>query len=484
MLELLKRLTRNTVIYGLGNILQRGAAFLLVPLYTRFLSPADYGIVAVVNSIVQVLSIVYEMGQAGAVNRFYFEYADKRDELRNYLGTVFTFSLISTGFITALLLVFGKSIFSLILKDIPFDPYIKLALWIPFFSIPLSILLGLYRAREQAVLYAFIQLSKFLVTTALIVFFVVFLRQGALGKIRGQMFGCLIFFILSLALALREAAPSFSASKLKKSLSFGFPLVPHLLGAWILALADRFILQMFVPLSVVGLYNVGYQLGTVPSMVVSTISLAWVPLFYREAKKGGHAQQRLGKVSTLIALVIIFAGLLLIVFSKEIILLMTSKEFYAAAVVVPPVALGCILDGLYVVAVTPVFYMAKTKMLPLFTGIAASINIGLNFLLIPKLGMMGAAYATLIAFALRLVLVVIYAQRAYPIPYEFHKIGKVLVMLGGAYLANEFLAFDSGALSIAVKIALLLTFIGGLLIFRVVRVSELMKGWKLLHGKE
>lgn len=141
MLELLKRLTRNTVIYGLGNILQRGAAFLLVPLYTRFLSPADYGIVAIVNSIVQVLSIVYEMGQAGAVNRFYFEYADKRDELRNYLGTVFTFSLINTGLITALLLVFGKSIFPLILRDIPFDPYIKLALWIPFFSIPLSILL-------------------------------------------------------------------------------------------------------------------------------------------------------------------------------------------------------------------------------------------------------------------------------------------------------------------------------------------------------
>jgi len=346
-------------------------------------------------------------------------------------------------------------------------------LWIPFFSVPISVLLGLYRAREQSINYMIIKLSQFLITVSFIIYFVVFLKKGAFGKIQGQFYGALLFFIVFLILIKKEISFSISLKKTKKTLLFGLPLVPHLMAAWILGSADSFLIERFRTLSEVGLYNLGYQFGTIILIAVSSMALSWGPIFYETAEKRKDAQEIFGKIFSMIITGIFTFSLLVLLFSREVILIMAAEEFHSAYIVVPPIIAAYLFDSLYYVFVTPVFYKKKTKIIPLFTGIAAFSNLGLNLLWIPKYGIMGAAYATLISFGILTIVTYFYSNKIYPIQYKTKKILIVITMFGIVYILNSILPFEGILFPILIKLFIFLTFIVGLFLFKVINIERL-----------
>jgi O-antigen/teichoic acid export membrane protein len=228
-------------------------------------------------------------------------------------------------------------------------------------------------------------------------------------------------------------------------------------------------------LSEVGLYNLGYQTGMVLSLIVSAINFAWAPIFYDTARNRKDARSLLSRMFTFYAVVVSVLAVGAILFSREAILIMAAKPFHEAYLVVPAVVVGYLFQGLYFMSVTPIFYMKKTYVLPFLTGVAALVNIGLNIWWIPRLGIMGAAYATLVAFALLFALTHIAAQRYYRIPYAYGKISRTGLLLAGVYVANYFLAFKGILVPIAMKIGILLAFLGGMFLFRIVSVQALAR---------
>ncbi len=483
MRNTLKRLFSGSFVYGVGKFLPKLAGFFLIPLYTRFLSPAEYGIVAIASAISGILSKIFGMGLRGAVTRNYFDYVDDPQETREYLGTVFLFFLSVTVPFVTLLNIFGKPVFNNLFSNTPFYPYIALSLWVALFTASGSIIMSLYRAREQAHIYVTIRVSKFLVSTGLIILFVTGLRQGAFGKIFGSFLGGLLFFFLSAFLTLRESSITISAPKLKNALSFGLPLVPHMLSGWVMSSADRFLLERMTSLSDLGLYNLGYQIGMAMSLVVSSINYAWQPIFYDTADNNENAKQVFSRLFTVYLVFVSFIAVGMILFSREVILIMATKEFNRAYVVIPAVAVGYLFQGIYFMSGQPIFYKKKTQYVPLLTGLAALTNIGLNFLFIPRFGMIGAAYATTITYAVHAVSTHVIAQYLYRIDYEYLKILRVGLLLSGVFAANFLWQFDGLWVPIGIKTGILLLYLVSLFLTRVFTINDLEKAKSLVKSE-
>lgn len=478
----IKRIGKNSLGFSVGTILTQAIGFFLIPVYTRYLTPDDYGIIALAAAVGSILTIFYLLGLNGALTRFYYDYSHDKKELKEYVGTI-TLSVIGISFIFTLLLsLFGEPLFAMLIKDIPFNPYILLVLWTVFFGTLLGFPLGLYQVRERSFTYSLLNVLRFIISVSLILYFVVFLKEGALGSLKGGFFSAIIFFIIACFLLKKDLAFKIKIKKLKESLHFGLPLVPSALGGWILTLMDRIFLNHYSTLAVVGIYSLGYQIGSVMILIATSINFAWVPFFMSTAKeKGEEAKNIFSRLTTYYMVVILFIGLAISLFAKDIIFLMATPKYYDAYKIIPIIVGTYVLNGMYYMVGTQIFYTKKTKYFPLVIFSSALLNILFNYLWIPNYGMMGAAWATLVSFAFMFLFMYIISHKLYPIKYEYSRICKVFLIAGIVYALSFVFSYDNLFYDIAVKSVVLLLYPVGLFVMGFFTKSELKVVWQYLH---
>ena len=480
----IKRISKNTLGFSVGTILTKAIAFFLIPVYTRYLTPDDYGIIALVGVIISILSVFYLLGQKGSFGRFYYDYNHDKRELKEYVGTI-TLSIIGISFIATLILsLFGESFFALLIKDVPFNPYILLALWTTFFAILLPFPLVLYQMREKSLIYSFLTILQFIISVSLIIYFVVFLKEGALGSLKGGFFSAIIFFVIACFLLKKDLSFKIKIKKLKASLHFGLPLIPHALAGWILTLMDRIFLNYYTTLAVVGIYSLGYQIGMVMSLIATSINMAWAPFFMSTAKeKGEEAKNIFSQLTTYYMVAILFIGLAMSLFAKDIIFLMATPKYYDSHKIIPIIVGTYVLNGMYYMVANQIFYTKKTKYIPIATFGSALLNILFNYLWIPKYGMMGAAWATLVSFAFMFLFTYIISHKVYPIKYEYSRICKIFIIAGIVYALSIVFSYDNLFCDIGAKSLMLLLYPLGLFVMGVITKSELKVVWQYLHAK-
>lgn len=427
----LKSLVKNTAIYNSGEMLTKAIAFLLIPVYTRFLNPGDYGLISIISTTTYLLLICYGMGLGSAAMRFYYDYKEER-QAKEYFGSVLSFLLVSTLAFSVFLERAGYRFSHLLFPSIPFDPYIKIAIWTTFFQCLSPFVFALCRVKEQAFKFVIFSITAFLIEIGLVIYFVVFLKQGAFGKIIATLIANGLIYIISLFILLNYSILSlrFSFSKIWDSLKFGLPLLPHTMAHWALKLSDRFILQKFSTLREVGLYSLGYNLGMILFLFTASFNNAWAPFLFKNAQT--MPKKVFAKIGLVYCFTVIFIGLFLSIFSKELLILISTPKYYDAHTVIPFVVAGYVVQGFYLMSVNQLFYLKQTKYLPFATIISALVNIALNFLFVPKYGMMAAAVNTFIAYLILFILIFIYSQKYFPIHYEYGKF--FLMILAGIFL--------------------------------------------------
>jgi O-antigen/teichoic acid export membrane protein len=431
MLARARELVGQSAIYGLGNLLAQAVRFLLVPLYTQLLTPADYAILSVASTVNAVLSVILQFGLRGAITRFHYDYLDDEKERKAYYGTVWI-ALTLGSLVGALILDWlGRGLFERVFQNVPFEPYGRLAIWISFFSMASTIPMVLFRVREQAAYYIAFNVAQFAITTISIVIYVAILRQGALGSLRGQLLVSAVFVVPFTVIALRNMRFTFHLRKLVQSLSFGLPMIPHQLSNWALSMSDRLLLTHFVTLEQLGLYDLGYRFGMVLGVILGSINLAWSPFFYRTALSEEDAPTIFARLSTYYAIAMYTLGIGLALVSKEVILLVAKPAFASAYRVVPIVVLAFIANGFYYMVINQLFLVKATKRLPVLTLASAALNIGLNLILVPRFGIVAAAWNTVAGYSLLLLLVYYQSHKLYPVPYEYRRLA-VLTVLGTA----------------------------------------------------
>ncbi|MBN1964038.1 MAG: oligosaccharide flippase family protein [Anaerolineae bacterium] len=462
--------------YAASDILKQAINFLLLPLYTAYLSKADYGILSIALAAAAVLEVIYGLALRGAIGRLYFDQKGD-DAIRAFLGTLTTFLSGFGAILSVVLLLIGPFAWPLLgMDEVSFSPYIVLVLLtVPLNNLGLSVVLPLYYVRGQAARYAAYSLFSFVIVTGATILFVVALGQGAAGALWGRWIAALIVVVPTAWILARNIRPVLRWDLLHPALVFSLPLVPHLISTWALNFSDRLILANFVSLDDVGVYAVGYQFGLLVSVVIAGINNAWTPWYFRT-----HTENRRDHVPAFVTyFVIVTAGLALgaALFAREAVTIMTAGPYHDAWVIVPLVALGYFINGVSLRFLDVLMLHKRTSVIPMTTLVAGAANIGFNVVAIPELGIIGAAYGTVFGYIVRLALTAYYAARTGPLPFEWGRVVRACALAG--LIAVPGVALSSGSLGLDIlwKIGLFVLYPLALIVTRTLNESERRALW-------
>ena len=430
----LKRLGKHSAIYGLGGIIQRFLAVLLLPVYTRYLTPADYGTVETLIALTTVLVIVLRLGMSNAFIRFYFD--SKEDAPRKLvLRTAFWFTMTSAtlGLVVGLLLspeiattLFGSD------GDAKVVAAAFVGLWA---QMNWEQMLSLFRVEERSIAYVSASLANIGVTIAATLTLVVALDEGALGVVVGNFIGTLVVYVLLLGYRREQLGLQFDRSLFREMNRFGLPLVPSALMLWVTNFSDRFFLLKLADAGEVGLYSVGVRIASAMALLLTAFRTAW-PAFAYSIDDEREAKATYAWVLTYVMAFMAWVATGLALLSPWLVDWIAAPAFSSSSKVVGPLAFSVVLFSGYVVIAIGLGRTRRTQFNWVVTGVAAVINVSLNLLLIPRYGMMGAAVATLAAYATMFLGMIWWAQRIYFVRYQWRRVvttvavGVALVALG------------------------------------------------------
>lgn len=391
------RLARHSGVYTVANLLQRGTAFLLVPLYTHVMTPAEYGTLAVITALNGILVVLLPLSIHGAVTRFYFEYRDQPQVLHEFWGTVLAVMLVCCATLAALLLLFSAPLFDLLLGDVAFWPYVVLGIATsavqPFFQMALTIL----QTRGQPVRYGLLSLGHFLVTMGLTLFLVLGLRWGPTGPLLALAVSSGLFALIGLGLLRNQFRLCFRADFARAAILYTVPHIPHGISSQLLVTTDRLLLNGLVSLATTGVYNIAALFTVAIDLLCQSVNRAYVPLSMAALKDRDPASlEELRQSGKTMVAGFVLIGATATIFCNEIIALAVGEAFQGAAAFVPFLAFAGVAGGIYYVLVNILFFDRHgNNFIPLGTAIGAAASIGLNFVMIRAYGAAGAAVATL-----------------------------------------------------------------------------------------
>ncbi|MDA3779122.1 MAG: oligosaccharide flippase family protein [Bacteroidales bacterium] len=457
------KIFKNTSFYAIGNILPQAAGFILLPIYTRYLTPGDYGIVSSMQVLSTILAVFFTLAIDRSILRLYFDYKTDKDK-KDYLGTI-TISLIVIATIILSLLFAFKGIVGDIYESIEFYPYYLYAILTAFLTI-FSIIPKVYlQVEEKAGKFVLLSIVQFIFTTGLVLWFIIGEKSGAVGMLKGRLFGNIITLPIYFYLAYRIINFTFKFQVLKESLSFSLPMIPGLLSAWILNLSDRVFIERYFNLHDVGIYSLGYKIAGLVLILTSAFYLAYSPVFYRLANSKDQevAKSTLYKYNNVYIMVILLITFLISLFSKEAIQILLDKKYFEAYKIVPIISFAYLISqasGLFNLMV----YQEKKVVKLMWIGVTgAGLNIILNFLLVPNLGAYGAAYATVLSFRVVFILSFRYAKKCYYIPFNWRQIVPVFSLL---FVIAAFFLFVNINIYLTLLIKVTVCFVIGILFLK------------------
>ena len=469
-----RKILLNSGIYFTASVITKSVTFLLLPVYTRFLTPDDYGILALAQAFQQVIVSFIGLGLLDATSRLFFRYHHDPPLLRKYLTTILA-TMAGTAVVTALLVTATREPLSQIVFDrAGLGIYILAAIWyVPFTQI-VEFTLVVLVDKEKPLSYALVNSGRLASIIVFTLLFVVVLRRGALGSLEAVLVSTAIFAGIALFVLRRDFQRSFKRTYLSESLRFGLPLLPHIMSGWVIAYIDRIYLSRYQDLSTVGIYQVGFTISTIMTFSVASVMQAWNPVFFKALEREGRlSHDRLTKGITLIAVGMTTLGLTLAIFSREIVNVLTAPAFHSAYVIVPLLIAYNVIGCFNQLVVGRLFFVSVTGWLSLTTFIAMGVVIAANIVLVPVFGASGAAAATTLSGLTSLTLNFIIGARKYPFRYEY---GQIVRAIGWALIAFAIAwALPDWGLLIGVvaKLILVAVFIGGLFALRVFNPAEL-----------
>jgi O-antigen/teichoic acid export membrane protein len=282
-------------------------------------------------------------------------------------------------------------------------------------------LTSLFRVEERPVQFALASLANVLVTIAATVLLVAVWHKGAVGVLVGNFTGTLVVYAVLLAYRRYQLGLEFSRSLLREMNRFGLPLVPSGIALWAINFADRIFLNTISGAAETGLYSIGVRISSVIIFLFTAFRTAW-PAFAYSIEDDREAKRTYAFVLTYLLFICCWLSLALGLLAPWIVRILTTPRFYEGARVVALLCFAATAYAGYTVIAIGIGRVRKTQFNWIITFAAAALNIGLNIVLIPPYGMIGAAIATVAAYALMFVLMTWNAQRLYPVPYQWRRV--------------------------------------------------------------
>lgn len=383
--------------YLSASVFNKSLSIITVPIFTRLLIPADYGVLAILDSFISIFAIIYGLGLRGSVGRYYYE---KRNDFDQFLGTILIFIIFWALFLSGVLFSFPEWLLKFF--QIP-KPLLFIGIGIVFFRIFFQVYENYLQASKNSKKVAQLTILQRILTIIISVLIIINMTQD---KFYGKAWTMLIVTIglggYSLYKLWKLLSINIKLEYIKYALVFSLPVVFHLLSQFVLTAFDRVIINQIVGKAQTGLYSLAYTVGALQSMISMGMLRAWTPEFY--GKLNDKKYQDINSLASKFAKLVYLSAFALILFSREMVLILADKQYHEALSIVPIVIISYVFFFLYTMYVNFAFYHKKTHLIALFTIIAGVINIGLNYWLIPIYGYEIAAWTTLISYALLFIM--------------------------------------------------------------------------------
>jgi len=423
IIDQIKRTIQLGSIYSIGSISQGALFVLLFPIYTSFLSPHDFGIIGLMSITVSLLTRFVSSPINSAFTRFYYapEYEGKSGIL---LFNLFLWALL---IITCCAIIFwriSEYLAGILLQDRDLAHLLKIYALILFLQPFSSLFLCLLRMLERAKYFVFTSILSLLLSASLTLYLLIVLKKGVLALIVGNLFGLIVTVIMVLPVFIKKSTFKLSCSTLIPPLKYAYPLLLSEYSNLLIQSGDRYVLRIFNSVSMVGLYAFGYQIaGILQTALVTPLKQALQPVVLKQEEDPAAIRGFLRVGATYFYLIGCAACLLISLFSREILMLFARKEaFWTAWVIVPIITYSYVQHGLGNFVGWGMGLMKKSFHISGIVLVAALVNIGLNFLLVPQWGMLGAAFATMLSYIVWNFLKAYYSAKFYNLYFEVRRL--------------------------------------------------------------
>ena len=451
--------------YLLSSVITKGLGILLLPIYTKYLSPSEYGILQGLNSVALFLPFILSLSLDSAFGRYYHE--DKNDfkKLQTLYSSVYWFVFIY-GFVLLIAAFATSNLWLTDLLEVPVFPYAYLS-FIPALLNPLALLGRTFLQQSlETKKSTTLDIISTLVNAGVSVALLVGLNMGVLSRLLGIFAGALFLFAYYhyYFRKLKLLEYTFSWACLKKCLVYSIPLLPAMAGSWISGMSDRLVIAKYCSLASVGLYSLAYQLGQLLYIVGDAITRVLGPLMMSGLVSDKEkSKSKISSSAYLMLIMMLFADIGLYLFADEFIHIFADEKYYEAAFFIPIFGFNYVLGMQQRFPVTIISYQKKTWVLSAGSILSAVVNLGLNVVFVPKYGYEFAVWASVAANLAYCLWAFYWGQKYEHIDYYFGKyvlaFGVFLIFLFAAYEMKELFTAIS-FVSITLKVLFLIVCTG------------------------
>jgi O-antigen/teichoic acid export membrane protein len=418
-------LLRSAGIYTITQVINSAIPFLLMPILTRYLTPADYGIVAMFGVLLSFVAPFTGLSINGAIARQYYE----RDEtdMPRYISNCLLILLSSTIIVGIIFYFLAEPISRVASFPMQWMWAVIVVSAAQFIN---QINLTLWQVRVKPIPYGIYQIAQTIVNLGFTLLLVVGLGMDWQGRIQAQVIAFGAFAVFGLFLLYHNGWIRLKVDKdyIKNALNFGVPLIPHALSGTIKTMVDRVMITSMVGVAATGLYTVGFQIGMIIGLLEDSFNRAYVPWLYERLKRNQDNEKiMIVKLTYIYFTVIICLALALGAIAPWFLSFFVGPQFAGSSQFVLWIAVGFAFNGMYKMIVNYIFYVRKTYILAWVTFSTAFVSIFLNYFAVKYLGAIGAAYTYALMGFVTFLLVWLLSNRVYPMPWNLSKQGELNV---------------------------------------------------------
>jgi O-antigen/teichoic acid export membrane protein len=494
---MIKSVLQSFLSYGLGQILQTALRFILLPLYLRFFTPEEYGVISVLTVVLSLLTLLTTGGIINVLMRLYYEAESTKRQV--LVGATWLWCLLAAGLGGLILSVQGPWLSQLIFQTAKYDSLFRL-LGITFiFSVQHQMPYNLFRLENKVGLYVGFSLFSFLTDFTLKSYFIIWLERGLSGYFESSAIVSILTLGLMLPFVSKSVHLSLDFSIFRQLFRLGSPYIFISLAVWTIEFSDRLLLNQFVSEEAVGIYSLAYSFANMFGILLaSPVALLMPPFFFAQTAKRPETDTKKLLQRTLIYFLLAggFMYLLITLSSNEllrffVIYLGTKEKYLEAITLIPVLTLAPFLYFLTTQAELAGLTVKKPEIMSVAYIVAAIINFGLNLLVIPQLGAMGAAITTFIAYFILVIVFYSWIERLFPVGYNWKAVVLTMSYLAIAFSIGSLIRLDSPLVSlfiraiVAVSVFTLLVLVTGNILTRMERIllfTYLLNGRKRLSA--
>lgn len=416
---MLKAFLKDSAIYTIPTIISRGLSFFLIPLYTRVLSPSDYGSLDLLTVFISIVNLTIALEISQGLARYYTEENDGNQKVK-YASTVLWFTILCYTIFAIVVFLNSNYLSPIVLGQQGLVETFQIGIAYMWVNGIFYLVQNQFRWELKSRNYSIISVLMSLVTAIVSVWLAYYLKMGLNGILIGLLSGVSVGSIVGLVQLRKTFGFQFDMRKLREMLKFSMPLVFSSVAVWLSLYIDRIMINHLLAIDQVGLYGIGYRVASIAGMVMVGFQGALTPLIFTHYKEK-HTPIQIEKIFRLFLSLTLIVFMFLTLFSKDILVLLTTPEFYGGSIVVIYLVPAVLLANMYIFA--PGIGIAKKNHFYIWINVSGAIlNVILNYLLIPYLGIIGAGVATSITYLGTFILHMVISQKLYYVPHRWFPI--------------------------------------------------------------